>query len=247
VPVTIVKILPLLILFYSQISSANYVNGYGEFFYGPDTSDNVACEYALDRSKQDAIQNHLGVEIESFTTENCRTENDCAINVDTYIQMFGKINQIVKKDIKKYEEHGRKVCRAEITAVVERILNNTNFSVKGKTNYIESEELEFSIISNAIGYVSVYNYYNDQYVKIYETKITDVNVEYKIKKEKEKIVAVLPKNQYKSNELLIFLFSKEKPMSKKQYGQFEFGNILSTLDSNVKRTIFRFITIGKKL
>lgn len=161
--------------------------------------------------------------------------------------MFGKINQIVKKDIKKYEEYGRKVCKAEITAVVERIQNNTNFSVKGKTNYIENEELDFSIISNTVGYVSVYNYYNDQYVKIYETKITNANVEYKIKKEGEKIVAVLPKNQYKSNELLIFLFSKEKPMGKKQYGQFEFGNILSTLDSNVKRTIFRFITIGKKL
>ena len=37
------------------------------------------------------------------------------------------------------------------------------------------------------------------------------------------------------------------PLNKKSYSAFEFANILASLDSNVKRTIFRFITIGKKL
>jgi hypothetical protein len=237
----------VLLLIYSPFSLANYVNGYGEFYYGPDTSDNTACEYALDRAKQNSIQNHLGIEIESYTLENCRSENDCAINVDTYIQMFGKVKQIVKKDVKVYEEHGRKVCKTDITTVVERIQNNTIFSVKGKTKYVEQEEIDFSFISNTVGFVSVYNFYDNKYVKIYETEITIVNEEKLVKKSREKIIASLPKNQYQSNELLVFVFSKEKPSSKKMYSAFEFANILASLDSNVKRTVFRFITIGKKL
>ena len=87
----------------------------------------------------------------------------------------------------------------------------------------------------------------NKYVKIYEDEITKPNEEKIVKKKKEKIIASLPKNQYQSNELLVFVFSKEKPLNKKTYSAFEFGNILTTLDSNVKRTIFRFITIGKKL
>lgn len=234
-------------MLYSPFCLANYVNGYGDFYYGPDTSDNTACEYAFDRAKQNAIQNHLGIEIESYTTENCRTENDCAINVDTYIQMFGKIKQIVKKDVRKYEDYGKKVCAVDVTAVVERIENKTVFSVNGKTKYIENEEIDFSFVSNTVGFVAVYNFYDNQYIKIYETEITKPNEEKTLKKSKEKIVASLPKNQYQSNELLVFVFSKEKPMNKKSYSAFEFANNLAALDSNVKRTIFRFVTIGKKL
>ncbi len=236
-----------LLLLYSPFCLANYVNGYGEFYYGPDTADNTACEYAFDRAKQNAIQNHLGIEIESYTLENCRTENDCAISVDTYIQMFGKVKQVVKKDIKTKEEYGRKVCVADITAVVERIENKTKFSVNGKTKYIENEEIQFSFISNTVGFVSVYNFYDNTYTKIYETQIIKLNEEMFLKKPKEKMIASLPKNQYQSNELLVFVFSKEKPMNKKTYSAFEFANILASLDSNVKRTIFRFVTIGKKL
>lgn len=246
-PLNLLKKSLSLILLYSPFCLANYVNGYGEFYYGPDTADNTACEYAFDRAKQNAIQNSLGIEIESYTLENCRTENDCAINVDTYIQMFGKVKQVVKKDIKTQEEYGRKVCIADITAVVERIENKTNFSVNGKTKYNDNEELDFSFISNTVGFVSVYNFYDNTYTKIYETEITKPNEEKVIKKPKERIIASLPKNRYQSNELLVFVFSKEKPLNKKTYNAFEFANILASLDSNVKRTIFRFITIGKKL
>jgi len=179
--------------------------------------------------------------------ENCRTENDCAINVDTYIQMFGKIKQIIKKDVRKYEDYGKKVCAVDVTAVVERIENKTNFSVNGKTKYSDNEELDFSFVSNIVGFVSVYNFYDNTYTKIYETEITKPNEERSIKKPKERIIASLPKNQYQSNELLVFVFSKEKPLNKKTYNVFEFANVLASLDSNVKRTIFRFITIGKKL
>jgi len=247
VPLPLLRKSLFLLLIYSPFCLANYVNGYGEFYYGPDTADNTACEYAFDRAKQNAIQNHLGIEIESYTLENCRTENDCAISVDTYIQMFGKVKQVVKKDIKTKEEYGRKVCVADITAVVERIENKTKFSVNGKTKYIENEEIQFSFISNTVGFVSVYNFYDNTYTKIYETQIIKLNEEMFLKKPKEKMIASLPKNQYQSNELLVFVFSKEKPMNKKTYSAFEFANILASLDSNVKRTIFRFVTIGKKL
>lgn len=226
---------------------ANYVNGTGEFYYGPDTDENTACEYAFNRAKQDAIQNHLGIEIESFTNENCESEKKCSIDVDTYTQMFGTIKQIVGKRINKYEDYGRKVCEVTISAVVERIENKTNFLVEGKLKYSQNEELDFYVTSNVVGYVSVYNYYDLSYTKLYSIHLKDINTKYKIRKSSERIVAQLPVNSQQSKELLVFIFSEEKPQEKKKYNSFEFSTMLSSLNSSVKRIVFRYVTIGKKL
>jgi hypothetical protein len=237
----------LLFCLYSPVCLANYVHATGEFYYGPDTDENTACEYAFNRAKQEAVQNYLGIEIESFTNENCESEKKCSIDVDTYTNFFGTIKRIVSRENHKYEEFGKKVCLVEIDAVVERIENQTNFMVEGDLKYMQGQELNFNIVSSVNGYVSVYNYYDSLYNKIHSFKIEKVNTQYKFMKDGYKIIAQLPKDKQQSKELLIFVFSEEKPKDKKTYDDFEFENMLSSLNSKVKRTIFRYITIGKKL
>ncbi len=42
------------------LSSAHATTGTGEYFYGPDTSENIACQVAEDFARTDAIRNFLG-------------------------------------------------------------------------------------------------------------------------------------------------------------------------------------------
>jgi len=233
-------------LLFPALCHANVVTGVGEFYFGPDTSENTACEYAFQKSKQDVLQRAFGEEIESFTKENCVSETKCSIDVETYTQMFGKIKSIMNKDVKVYQDYGKKVCRVVIDSVVERIDNKTMFNVAGKFEYFENEETDFSFVSNTKGYVSIYKFHDDLYSKVYELPLNKINGEIKIKNESEKLKFKLPKNSFQSKELLVFLFSKEKPIDKTTLNYFEFTNMVNSLNSKFKKTIYRYVTISKK-
>ena len=234
-------------LIFPTLCYANMVTGVGEFYFGPDTSENIACEYAFQKSKQDALQKVLGEEIESFTKENCTSETKCSIDVETYTQMFGRIKQVLKKDVNVYRDYGKKVCRVVINSVVEKIDNRITFNVTGKLDYFENEEIDFSVISNKQGYVSVFMYRDNTYIKLYDFPLTKLNTEIKVKGDGEKIRISLPKNTFQSKDLFVFLFSKERPIDKKRLTYFEFSNIMDTLDPKFKKTIHRYVTVGKKI
>ena len=236
----------LLSLIFPPLCYANVATGVGEFYFGPETAENTACEYAFQKSKQDALQRVFGEEIESFTKENCVSETKCSIDVETYTQMFGKIKHISNKDVKVYQDFGKKVCRVIIDTVVERIDNRTKFNISGKFDYFENEELDFSFVSNTKGHVSIYNFRNDLYEKIYELPLSRLNNEIKLKNENEKIKLKLPRNSFQSKELLVFIFSKEKPIDKKTLNYFEFSNMVNSFDSKFKKTTYRYVTVSKK-
>ena len=189
----------------------------------------------------------MGEEIESFTSENCSGEKSCNIDIDTYTQMFGIVKQITNKKTFKYEDYGQKVCKVVLDAIVERVENKTAFNVTGKLKYFEGDEMELSVSSNITGFVSIYNFYDGQYVRIHDFQLSKINTEQKITRTGERILARLPPNAQQSKESLVIIFSKEKPYTKKRYSVFEFSSMISSLDSKVKRTVFRYVTIGKKL
>lgn len=232
------------LLLYPSICLANYIGGYGTFEYNSNLEK--ACQQAFIYAKQDAVRNSLEVEIQKYKEKYCKNVKKCSIDIETYINFFGEVKDVIKEEYRNYEIDGTKVCISEITAVVESLQNKTSFSVVGKTKYNKNEELEFSYISNTVGFVTVYNYYDGKYTKIYEDKITTPNEFKNVKSKGGKLVASLPKNKDISYEFLIFVFSKEKFSNKTTHNDLEFANILFSLDSNVKRTVFKFITVGKK-
>ena len=246
-PLSFFRKIVLTFLFYSPYCFANYVHAIGEFYYGPDTDENTACEYAFVKAKQEAIQTNFGIEIESFVSENCENEKQCSIDIDTYTQLLGTIKQIVSRKNQTYEEYGKKVCRVTINAVIERIDNKTVFELNGKLRYVENEEMDFSISTNTIGYVSVYNFYDSYYHKIHSFQVKNINEEIKVLKNKHKIVAKLPEGKQQNKELLVFVFSEEIPTEKKKLNSFEFSTMISSLNSKTKKLIYRYVTIGKKL
>ena len=246
-PLSIFKKTVLSSVLLSSFCYANTVTGVGEFYFGPDTSENTACEYAFQKSKQDALQKVFGEEMESFTKENCTSETKCSIDVETYTQVFGNIKQILKKNVSVQQEYGKKICRVSIDTIVQKNDNRVVFNVTGKLDYLENEEIDFSVVSNKPGYISVYVYRENFYTKLYDFGLSKVNSEIKIKSDREKIRVRLPKNSYQSKDLYVFLFSKEKPSDRKRLNSFEFSSMIDTLDWKFKKTVHRYVTVGKKI
>jgi hypothetical protein len=97
--------------------NANATTGVGEYRFGPDTTENMACEIAEDRAQQDALIKFNGQFVEAVIEENC-LNGDCRFNQQT----FNKVEGYIKKMTAKRQviiEQGYKVCVVTINADVE--------------------------------------------------------------------------------------------------------------------------------
>ena len=113
--------------------NANAVTGVGEYRFGPDTTENMACEIAEDRAQQDALIKFNGQFIEAVIEENCQSE-ECRFNQQT----FNKIDGYIKKSTAKRQvviEQGYKVCVVTVNAEVEKLKNDIKFSIDGSFEY----------------------------------------------------------------------------------------------------------------
>jgi hypothetical protein len=223
--------------------NANAVTGVGEYRFGPDTTENMACEIAEDRAQQDALIRFNGQFIEAVIEENCRSE-DCRFNQQT----FNKIEGYIKKMTAKRQvvtEQGYKVCVVTVNAEVEKLKNDIKFSVDGSFEYKDGDEIQFRGVSNNGGYVYLYNYYNGKYVKILR-KVATQNEEFVLPSESYRMKAELPKGTLQSKELLMFLFVNQDVSMKDSYTDIEMKSAINQIPASNRRVITRYINILRK-
>jgi hypothetical protein len=223
--------------------NANAVTGIGEYRFGPDTTENMACEIAEDRAQQDALIKFNGQFIEAVIEENCRSE-DCRFNQQT----FNKIEGYIKKMTAKRQvvtEQGYKVCVVTVNAEVEKLKNDIKFSIDGVFEYKDGDEIQFRGVSNNRGYVYLYNYYNGKYVKILRNVATQ-NEEFVLPSESYRMKAELPKGSLQSKELLLFLFVNQDVLMKDSYTDIEFKSAINQIPASNRRVITRYINILRK-
>jgi len=223
--------------------NANAVTGVGEYRFGPDTTENMACEIAEDRAQQDALVKFNGQFVEAVIEENCLNE-DCRFNQQT----FNKIEGYIKKSTAKRQvviEQGYKVCVVTVKAEVEKLKNDIKFSVDGSFEYKDGDEIQFRGVSNNGGYVYLYNYYNGKYVKILR-KVATQNEEFVLPSESYRMKAELPKGTLQSKELLMFLFVNQDVSMKDSYTDIEMKSAINQIPASNRRVITRYINILRK-
>lgn len=223
--------------------NANAVTGIGEYRFGPDTTENLACEIAEDRAQQDALIKFNGQFVESVIEENCRSE-ECRFNQQT----FNRIEGYIKKATAKRQvvtEQGYKVCVVTVTAEVEKLKNDIKFSVDGSFEYKDGDDIRFRGVSNKGGVVYLYNYYEGRYVKILR-KVATQNEEFVLPSESYRMKAELPKGSLQSKELLMFLFVNQDVSLKDSYTDIEMKSAINEIPANNRRVITRYINILRK-
>ena len=162
------RLLPIVLAF--SLSNAFAVQGVGEYFYGPDMAENIACQIAEEYARTDAIRNFLGEEFESSTNEACYNI-ECFTTRDSNSSVMGAIKKVNKKEIITSVEQGKKVCTVDLEADVERLENKIYFNAwTEQPIFRHGEEVNFFAVTNKVGYLHVFNYHSKKYHKILWSK-----------------------------------------------------------------------------
>lgn len=223
-------------------TQAGVVSGTGEYRYGPETAENIACSIAEQRAKENAIANFVGEYIEFQTNEICKDEH-CTQYRSMYNETSGIIQRVIKKESIVAPEKKHSVCIVDLQAEVKKIQNQIQFTINGKNHFRHGERFAVSAISNRIGNFAVFNVINDTYVPIYTGKILKANTEFSIPGNNQRMNATLSHNVYQSKELLIFVFSEEGLTIQQSYSRMEFVKMINDLPFVSRKVVNHSINI----
>ncbi len=228
----------------ANFAHAERVQGTGEYSFGPDTAENIACRLAEENAKQNAIKNFVGELIESAQNENCKDEK-CTVLSTLYTEVSGQIKTIYKRDKQVYPNRDRQVCEVDIVAEVEKITSTIKFHVEGKNQLKVGERFTFQAVSGLTGTVGVFNLVDKQYQLVYTDKVLEINKQIQIPSARYKMQAELPNGKIHSNELLVFLFTDKNLTFKSQYSTMEFDSLVKDIPFDSRKVINHHVSIER--
>ena len=228
----------------SSLAHAERVSGTGEYSFGPDTAENVACRLAEEKAKQNAIANFVGELIEAAQNESCKDEK-CTTLSTLYTEISGEIKTIYKKDKQVYPDRNRQVCEVDIVADVEKITNTIKFQVDGKNQLKVGERFVFQAVSGITGTVGVFNLVDKEYQMVYTDKVLETNKQIQIPSARYKMQAELPLGKSHSNELLVFLITDKNLTFKSRYSTIEFDSLVKNIPFNSRKVINHHVSIER--
>ena len=228
----------------STLAHAERVSGTGEYSFGPDTAENVACRLAEEKAKQSAIANFVGELIEAAQNENCKDEK-CTTLSTLYTEVSGEIKTIYKKDKQVYPDRNRQVCEVDIVAEVEKITNTIKFQVDGKNQLKVGERFVFQAVSGITGTIGVFNLVDKEYQMVYTDKVLETNKQIQIPSARYKMQAELPLGKSHSNELLVFLITDKNLTFKSRYSTMEFDSLVKDIPFSNRKIINHHVSIER--
>jgi hypothetical protein len=228
----------------ANLAHAERVSGTGEYSFGPDTAENVACRIAEEKAKQNAIANFVGEMIEAATNENCKDEK-CTTLSTLYTEVSGQIKTIHKRDKQVYPDRNRQVCEVDIVADVEKITNTMKFHVEGKNHFKAGERFTFQAVSGITGTVGIFNLVDKEYQMVYTNKVLETNKQIQIPSARYKLQAELPNGKSHSNELLVFLFTDKNLTFKPRYSTMEFDALVKDIPFNSRKIVNHHVSIER--
>lgn len=182
---TAIALLVLAFTFAENIS-AKTTEESGEFLFGPQTSDQAACDAAEKRAINAAIRRINGENISAEEQYSCREESasgnkkenyQCVLNQNTWSQIDGIIRKITNRREEISVQTGAKLCKVSVTVELDtpttRPDPNFNFSHEiNQKAFRDGEKIRFSIKPSMPMHISVFSYLpylegNHQVTKIY--------------------------------------------------------------------------------
>ena len=228
----------------SSLAHAERVKGTGEYSFGPDTAENVACRLAEEKAKQNAIANFVGELIEAAQNESCKDEK-CTTLSTLYTEVSGEIKTIHKKDKQVYPDRNRQVCEVDIDVEVKKITNTIKFQVDGKNQLKVGERFVLQAVSGITGTVGVFNLVDKEYQMVYTDKVLEINKQIQIPSARYKMQAELPLGKSHSNELLVFLITDKNLTFKSRYSIMEFDSLIKDIPFNSRKVINHHVSIER--
>lgn len=226
------------------LSAHASVVGNGEYRFGPETAENVACNLAEERAKKDAIEKFVGEYIEHSTNEICKDEY-CTSYRKYFSETSGEVKRIISKNRYIAPEHKHTVCYVDVVVDVEKITNQIQFKVDGRTDYKHGDRFSFNAVINRAGKLAVFNVTGNDYRLIHQHSVTLPNKEFVLPNANQKFEASLPLTKQQSKEVLVFLFTEENLTFQPKYSTLEFDQLVMSLPFLGRKLVNHQISIGK--
>lgn len=217
----------VLLLVCANIAHSKVI-GEGEYRFGPETAQNVACSLAEQKAKQNAIENFVGEFIEHSTNEMCKDEQ-CTSLQSLYSETSGQIKQIHKLETLVYPEQKHSVCMVHIEADVEKITNSIQLSIQSQQEFKHGERFRVAGVTNRAGSLAIFNVTNDQHKLVWQGKVFKPNAEFALPSNDKKLEAKLPSGKHHSKELLVYVFTEEDLTFRPSYSRIEFNQMVKDL------------------
>lgn len=230
--------------FACSVANAATVTGEGEYRFGPETAENIACSIAEERAKENAIANFIGEVIEHQTDQICRDEK-CTTYRSMFSEVTGKINEVIDKNIIVAPEQKASVCIVEIQAKVSKIENPIQLSFKGNNEFTHGEKFTLSASINRTGKYAVVNFTGEEYKVVYHGNVTKTNTEIRVPSVHH-LQALVPAGKDQSKEILIFLFTEKNLTFQPRYSRIEFEQMVKDIPFTQRKLVNHPISIVRR-
>ena len=181
----------------SNCIHAEMARGVGEYLYGPDTTENKACELAQDKAKSMALISVMGESVSNEEQLYCKetsgkkSDYDCEYNSVKWSLIEGDLKP--PTNVKRVVESktGFNSCKVslDVEVIVPQRKPDPNFDVKAKTNqtvFRVGDDLNLEVESTMPAHFAVFNwlpYENDQVIFVPLTNSSEVFDSYPLKKD----------------------------------------------------------------
>jgi hypothetical protein len=226
--------------------SANFAHsktiGEGEYRFGPETAENVACKIAEERAKQDAIENFVGELIEHSTNEICKDER-CSTLRSFHSETSGEIKKIHRLETLVHPEQKHSVCVVHIVADVEKVTNSIQLTIQSQKEFKHGDRFKISGATNRVGSLGIFNVVDDKHTLVWQGKVFAPNKEFSLPTNDQKIEARLPSGKSQSKELLVYVFTEENLTFRPFYSRIEFTQMVKDLPFLGRKVVINQIQI----
>jgi hypothetical protein len=235
------RILGTLVATVALTAHAAVVEGTGEYRFGPETAENIACAIAEQRAKENVIANFMGEVIEHSTNEICK-DTHCTMYRSMFSETTGQIKRVLDRNSIVAPDNRASVCIVDLKAEVTRLDNPIRFTIKANHKFKHGDKFSISAVSNRMGHYAIVNLIDDTYNVIHAGTIAKMNSEIAIPESGRFEASLLP-GQVQSQELLIVLFTEKQLTYKQRYSKIEFESMVKELSFTTRKLVNHSIQI----
>jgi hypothetical protein len=236
----------------------------GDYRYGPNISEQEACNVAAQRAKEDALRQVFGEMISVDEQFSCREKSgrienrDCAYDKSTWSMIDGEIGSAVQQNQVIFNEDGAKRCWVELKVDVFKPTKRPDFDLDLKVTLANSlfktgDNLSFEVAPSKSGYLAVFSWTPNSGDRSLVTKIFPnviepvglINVRRKIPGTSPSAVNYEFKLKFEDakkdfvDEYLIFILTSRKINWMEEYNYDDFRSRLREIPGDEKRTVKR--------
>jgi hypothetical protein len=226
-------------------TASTAATGTGQWYYGPDTSENVACARAEQLAKADAVRNVIGeaIFIDEFSNcaevkgePKCRYESSIFSVTDSYIRK----STITERTIGT--SFNRNVCTVEVNVKVTNDKPKIDANVNGRFFYKEGETMSWDLKTSDPTKVYIYHIEGNKATMMWPTYVGTNNAV------ANELTVPTPGYKFKAragrlSESLVFVFTNEKINLMRNYELDDLNSKLLSIPIAERRIVRRNLVI----